>query len=358
MTGSFLRYYMRKEIVLHCETVTPLFLGNARQDAEWRSAPFKALLRYWWRVTQHDQTNAKTLLREESNLFGSAGEKEGEDAGKSFVNVRVFSEAKPIVDRFKRNLKNISHPETKQTEVKPLLYLAGMGLMSTDETPKHSYFPAKSSFEFFIDYPSKIENDLQPTFAAIQAFGSLGARSRKGWGSFQIDPELVSKEAAIRSLGDCTKEWKTGFEKDYPNCLGRDRGKLLLWKTEIQKDGWEKVMRELADVYVSVRAKEVAGISKLDPDGEDYPSERHLLGFPLTHHPARKKWRNTARHGSPLRFVVKEKPNGFQGLILHLPHRFSDEMEPMTKEKQMEVWDKVHQKFDKVLTRAQYEDCL
>ena len=29
---------------------TPAFLGNASQQAQWRTPPVKALLRQWWRV--------------------------------------------------------------------------------------------------------------------------------------------------------------------------------------------------------------------------------------------------------------------------------------------------------------------
>ena len=29
---------------------TPAFLGNAQQQAQWRTPPIKALLRQWWRV--------------------------------------------------------------------------------------------------------------------------------------------------------------------------------------------------------------------------------------------------------------------------------------------------------------------
>lgn len=30
--------------------LTPAFLGNAGQDGQWRTPPFKHLLREWWRV--------------------------------------------------------------------------------------------------------------------------------------------------------------------------------------------------------------------------------------------------------------------------------------------------------------------
>jgi hypothetical protein len=29
---------------------TPAFLGDAEQNGQWRTPPFKALLRQWWRV--------------------------------------------------------------------------------------------------------------------------------------------------------------------------------------------------------------------------------------------------------------------------------------------------------------------
>jgi len=32
------------------EFLCPAFLGNAEQNGQWRTPPFKALLRQWWRV--------------------------------------------------------------------------------------------------------------------------------------------------------------------------------------------------------------------------------------------------------------------------------------------------------------------
>ena len=31
---------------------TPAFLGNAEQQAQWRTPPIKALIRQWWRVVK------------------------------------------------------------------------------------------------------------------------------------------------------------------------------------------------------------------------------------------------------------------------------------------------------------------
>lgn len=39
-----------QELTYKVTFTTPAFLGNAEQSAQWRTPPFKALLRQWWRV--------------------------------------------------------------------------------------------------------------------------------------------------------------------------------------------------------------------------------------------------------------------------------------------------------------------
>ena len=55
---------------------TPAFLGNARQDAQWRTPPIKALLRQWWRVAWAAERkfagSVEDMRREEGLLFGNA----------------------------------------------------------------------------------------------------------------------------------------------------------------------------------------------------------------------------------------------------------------------------------------------
>jgi len=146
-----------------------------------------------------------------------------------------------------------------------------------------------------------------------------------------------------------THNCKDGFEKDYPNCLGKDQ-RPLLWRTG-EKRTWQDAMRELADAYVGVRAREVNGLPSLHPD----KGERHLLGIPLTNHPMPKP----ARFSSPLRFSVrKHDASHYFGVVLHLPQRFPDETAKLSREQQLEVWGIVHRKLDVLLNRASYEECL
>ena len=95
MASFMARYFRRQQTTLNCKTITPLFLGNADQEAEWRAAPFKGLLRYWWRVAQHNQKDHGSLLQAESRLFGSAGDKDEKNAGKGLVRITLKSEAMP-----------------------------------------------------------------------------------------------------------------------------------------------------------------------------------------------------------------------------------------------------------------------
>lgn len=55
--------------------LTPAFLGNAEQDGQWRTPPFKALLRQWWRVAvaQELKYDVDAIRRREADLFGVPG---------------------------------------------------------------------------------------------------------------------------------------------------------------------------------------------------------------------------------------------------------------------------------------------
>jgi CRISPR-associated protein Cmr1 len=365
------RYYNRKKLKLDCEIVTPMFLGNAEQEAEWRSAPFKGLLRYWFRVTQPNARDPQELFKKEARIFGAAGDTGNDGNGKSPIKimVRASSNSTPRCDPF-QDLKPIQHPECTSDRnpngnINPLLYLAGMGLMRGQRV-LHSYFPPGSPFQLIFEHPNALTEELKIVFTLIQTFSAIGARCRNGWGSFRVinaDPD-ISIEEKTEVLRRVTRDWESAFEKDYPNCLGKDE-KPLLWKTADSYDNWGNAMRELADVYVGVRARKVDRFGPLNPDGQQNPDERHLLGFPLTHHMAKQgqNWGSGGRHASPLRFFVHYKDGEYKGFVLHLPHAHSKEMPfPNQRRKplswQIEVWKEVHNKLDHLMPRATYEECL
>lgn len=354
MTDGFKnRFYKRQKWTLDCEVVTPMFLGNAEQKAEWRSEPFKGLMRFWWRVSQGSlQMEWRELLKHESALFGSAGDDDGK-GGKSNVIVRVISQAMPSSD-LPKDIK-VTHPEIN-APIYAMAYLAGQGIINKKKKPH--FFPVNSTFTLQIDSPRSETNAMKKVICLIQLFGALGARSRNGWGSFRIIGGGYESQEITQTLQSSeVNDWKTGFTKDYPNSLGKDSIGSLLWKTVPKRKHWNDVMKDLAEAYIELRAGKI----KNDPQKLHPEQERPLLGTPITHHI------NDERYSSPIRLMVRKRGSEYLGFILHLPQQFPNHGSPLAKsmplkEKQLDIWtNKIHKRLDNMadkLCRASYEDCL
>lgn len=361
------RYFKKNKWTLHCEVITPMFLGNASQQAEWRAEPFKGLLRYWWRIAQPSRgamdIGCKDLLKSEAELFGAAGEDDGV-GGKSKIEVSIVSDSVFSPSKQFEHNEKITHPETT---FKPgsLSYLAGMGLIGKDGT-NTSFFPEGSSFQLTLQSPKSLVEQLETTLALLQTFGTIGGRSRNGWGSFRIDRGGLEKESVLSALKNCTVKWQQGFTKDYPNCLGKDEKGPLIWLTQEPRSDWQGAMTDLAETYIQLRAGvSENGIKKLDPNN----GERHLLGIPLMHHNqlAGGKRIHTDRHASPLRLLVRKLNGKFVGFFLHVPHQFAKPptgnncQQIMSVGEQLNIWEqKIHKKLDGMnkLKRASYGELL
>jgi hypothetical protein len=116
-------------------------------------------------------------------------------------------------------------------------------------------------------------------------------------------------------------------------------------------------MKELADVYVSIRAgNKDKNIAKTPVKGNTIP-DRHLLGYPITKKHTVARWGNSGRHGSALRLLVRREADQYQGYILHLPHLFSKQMWPENeKKRQMQIWQSIHGKLDSLCDRVTFKE--
>ncbi len=369
------RFEKQVSLTLHCRIVTPMFLGDAEQKAALRPEPFKGLLRYWWRVAAgRSFSGHKEMLEEETKIFGGGGEK----ARKSLVTIKVDGN----VLATKSNLlptDKIYHPEAhpprssrKGMDISPLCYLAGMGLTHPDgQRVKRSYLPVENSFVIKLFFPRTLleESAFKVALLYFCAFGSVGSRSRNGWGSFQVEkvePEdwlqEISNANFIKILQNDFPHWRKCFDKSYPYTLAKgDDGKALLWKAEGFKS-WQEAMKFLAEVYVYIRTGEPqkwhkwSRQTKLDPDAQNFIAERHLLGFPLTNHPAHKaRWKRLA---SPLRFFVRRKNTKYTAFILHLSYFIESAQRFILQNDQIKLWQKVHERLDQTMQRASINDCL
>ena len=346
---------------LNCTIITPMFLGNADQKAELRAEPFKGLLRYWWRVAAgRNFASPMDMLEKESKIFGGGGDK----GYKSLVRVKVEGTPKVVEDEKLPAVKDIKHPEVP-LPVNPLLYL-GYGPITWKKGKgavfDRSYLAPGENFKVIITLPDYLLKDkvFSASLFYVRAFGTIGSRCRNGWGSFQItkiDPE--TKGIALY------KEYNEElYERDYPFVLAGERSasgkKDLIWKTSRFHSTWQDTMKELAEIYIAVRVQ-------LGADGRGDIDERHLLGFPLTNHFAvnAPNWGGKARHASPLRLLVRKRRNGYVGFVLHLPFGISSRMRRnasgsvfFNPTKQFSIWQKVHDKLDKLMQRARINECL
>ncbi len=354
MKINIARFYRQERLKLECEIVTPMFLGNARQEAELRSAPFKGLLRYWWRVANGNRfENFEQMLEAENKIFGSANSSTG---GKSHVRIAVSSKKGITPQKMPLpKLGKIKHPECERSGGKtdPLGYLAGMGLIHHKKGILHSYFPVGATFTCCLTAPENTIDEIKTSINMWSMFGSVGSRSRNAWGSFRFSWEE-------RALPDVSDE-NVAYEKDYPNCLGKDDKGHLCWKVKKIENKWENAMKDLAEIYINTRLQfPFSG-------GEPHKAQqdRHLLGYPVTNHCVEKEhWgkRNNrgkcspTRHASALRLFVRKEENGFRGYILHLPHRFSSRMWPNETDRQMKIWKQVHKNLDSLCERVRYEE--
>ena len=342
MTVSVARYYKREKITLDCTILTPMFLGDADQQAALSTAPIKAALRYWWRVSGvHNAKNSEELFKKESCLFGSADEK----FGRSKISVSVEGIVQASDNQF-RSPHKIQHPEVQLGKISSLLYLANMGILHPYLKPKFNYFPTLQTFKIHLSFPENLNDQFLPTLFLFQHLGSLGARSRNAWGSVGISSGYTSKEIPDNIP---IQPWEVLFEQDYPHGIGKDEKGVLLWESKNTFSKWEEAMHILAESYVELRTNDPFKFPQASLPHKD-PQPRHLLGYPVGKTHRVKDWPNSARSASELRFSLKPRENRLKIVIFHVPHLFDRSMiktRPLSlKEEQIKIWKQVHNYFD------------
>ncbi len=319
------RFYKQEKINLTFEFLTPAYLGGADQNAEIRTAPFKNLLRQWWRVA-NDETNGSELARKENRLFGLAADDGSSHA--SSVRISVKSEQDVPLSNSKINLGSIKHAEVNIKCIEKDLYL-GYGLK------RRTYFPPGSRLDCELRFVSVDRDEIQMTLSLIHHFGTIGGRSRNGWGSLSLqDKDFMPKPIADLPKVDLSKAID---RTKYPHTLGADSKGLLLWETE-PGDSYESLLGLLAEIYKEMRLK-----FPFSQGDSTKPDTRHFLGYPITHHNKVFGW---DRMPSQIRLMVKQnEQNKLAGRILHVPHKLPYNW-PKELPGELELWKKVHEFFD------------
>jgi CRISPR-associated protein Cmr1 len=340
--------------------VTPAFLGNAEQRAQWRTPPFKALLRQWWRVAAAQQFNFdyKRLREEEAILFGHAwlendrnrhGRKVNGRRSNVMIRLSNWAGGQQPSDWPGGQMEQVVTTKDGKSRVRSDLYLGYGAVLPPRKKEGRSSISLRSGAiaageENRVSLRFPDDRKLEQTLQLIGWFGSLGSRSRNGWGSLHVEGKDLPRETDVkpfcRPLSEC-------MSLDWPHALGKNERGVLCWVTEPKND-WRAAMSTLAHIKVIVRA-EVKGFR--DPSGIGGP---HLLGYPAGSAWQLREFPKEARLATQLRFKVLQTGNGLVGIVYHLPAKLplvlrrvlTKGQKRWLESNELAVWEAVHSCLD------------
>ena len=353
-----------KELEFTIRFLTPAFLGDAEQKGRWRTPPFKALLRQWWRVAYAAQQNYDVsiadLRKAEGKLFGNAWLTREED-GKAKADY-CSSRVRLRLDRWDRGElqtweklepRGIQHPEVeKLPQIGPHLYLGYGPLIvprgATITTLKNApAIHAGKTATLRLAFPAGEETLLLQALRLMHLYGTVGGRSRNGWGSFVLEPRPGS------SAPIPTRKWEAALAQSWAHAIGEDGQGALIWRTTKTYQDWRELMRDLAIIRIAVRTQfPFQGVQS-----HKQPEPRHWLAYPVTNHTC-EAWGKQLRLPNSLRFKVRPAPNDpkqLVGVIYHMPCLPPAEFGPNSYRQQIQkTWEQVHWLLDE-LTRPDKE---
>ena len=178
---------MKKKIEAEFKIVTPMFIGDANQNADAVRPPsLKGALRFWWRALNWGRMLAaasgdtakalSTLHNREAGLFGLAA---GDKTGGQGIFLLTLKQAVNAADQGFQNMSGAQ------------LYLLGQGLGSFkdgNQTTRSALTSGTFSVSLLFR-PDTNTEDLHSVAEALFAFGllgGLGSRARHGMGSVSL----------------------------------------------------------------------------------------------------------------------------------------------------------------------------
>jgi CRISPR-associated protein Cmr1 len=312
------RFYKTVAIEYDIEFLTPAFLGSAEGNAELRTAPFKAALRWWWRVLYGKSKTSEQLSSDERSVFGST-------ENGALVRISIEGEVPVETSDFPKGRKI---PVTgKAFSINILDYLA-YGVCTYDKVQRknsynRSYLVPGQSFKYSIFVPSALKNEIQTCLNALVSFGSVGSRSRNGFGSL----------APIHNITPV--DYRTDINSspvEFPTLNSRSK----LFVTKQSYSTWEDALSEIGALYRDARTSLENRHTFIKRGYVARPIEAKRESIPDTIRKTR----------SPKQFILHVgKQNGkYVGQILSLPIIFYEKNKQKSYD---EVIDAVHRSFSK-----------
>jgi CRISPR-associated protein Cmr1 len=351
--------------------LNPAFLGNAEQSGQWRTPPFKALLRQWWRVAyaadHRFAVNIGNMSTEEGRLFGVAAA--AGSSNKSRVRIRL-DRWDPGRLRAWQPTGTVRHPEVQvRREGKvlgigqdvgsdlylgygPLTFQRGIGTtLKTSATKTNAAIQPGETAVLRIALASDVLSGeperITKSLALIHLYGTLGGRSRNGWGSFVLEALEGSPALPLSPDASVQRSWRQALELDWPHAIGEDQKGALIWQTSEGFTDWKPAMRRLAGIKIGLRTqfKFTHGVRT--------PQDRHWLSYPVTHHEVDAWDRDrrplpSLRLPNSLRFKLRRDSGDagrLRGIIFHVPCLPPSDFKPNSGAI-VSVWQRVHEFLD------------
>ncbi len=313
--------------------ITPAFLGNAEQHGQWRTPPFKALLRQWWRVAyaadRNFSINVADMRREEGLLFGHAWLEDDRDERGNKIAARKSA----IRMRLNALEQQNAWAMGSQQGITPLsngldTSYAWFGLIKrgNGQPDRSAIKPGinESIRTLGLAVPDEYELQLKEVMSLINAFGLLGSRSRGGWGALQIEDTGTLQ---VKDMLHYTQDISTCLKNDWAMSLTKDTQGLCVWESQNTFDSWDKAMR-----FIATQRKQVRTALKGAKD-----DLRAVLGFA-----------SSGRMPSPLRWKVMAAQSGKLVVrVFALPHKIPDDNgKNLSLEKLVIAWNTVFRTLD------------
>lgn len=305
-------------IVCRCRVVTPMFSSGADQTkCEIRVPEIKAAMRFWWRAA-HSNLGPEELRKKETLIFGGSGDKE---ARKSSFTMRVEVKTENQIDYYGQNdwEKDAVKVETGKNFPTNIFDYLAYGVSISDYlyvkkgdkyynritrelewldpnndrkkiNKKHNFLQRKgiapgSTFDLVIRFDQQYEAEIKEILKLFSCFGSLGAKSRNGFGKIVID-KIDGMEWKPFKIKDLYKKCLEAPEisKDFPEYTAFT-GRSYLFSTE-EYPTWQKALHKIGDAYRMARIgenfKEGLRLNSSDEKGDHrLGSNRQYIALPL-----------------------------------------------------------------------------
>ena len=320
---------------------TPCFLGGEdNRNVELRVPSIKGALRFWWRALSYAEYggNIAQWSKKEKELFGSSDS----DQGQSKFLMRLVLNSEP--DRYTLRQGTVLKHGNKVVD-EGVRYL-GYGLMEAFGQKKGTLLRScLSELDFslhFLARNSDVLKEIVPALKVLGLLGSVGSRSRKGFGSLTL----------TCLAGDDISPWSNPANKEeYTNSLQTLLRSQANWSEEPQISAFShqsridclmegsdslQLMNDYGEAMVRYRSWKKEQRFKNDHDWfkeigsveSDFHPKRAVFGLPhnyfsppLDH--AEVKPENYERRASPLFFHVhRYSKDRYAGIALLMRAQF------------------------------------